>query len=83
MTEHTIILLACLAVIVVLAVLTYVSSRNQAAASAAVCEACRTLNHILASNRSIEAALEQHRRVLYDAHKRIYAVSKGLEKPTS
>jgi hypothetical protein len=41
------------------------------------------LAQILAGNRDIEAQLEQQRRVLYDAHKRIHAVTKGLSKPLS
>jgi len=83
MTEHSIVLLVCLAVIALMAVLIYVSSRSQASALASICELRRTLDQILAGNRNIEDKLEQHRRVLYDAHKQIHAVSKGLEKPAS
>jgi len=82
MTEQTIILLVCLAVIAVPAILIYVSSRSQASALAAICEARRTLDQILAGTHNIEETLKQHRRVLNDAHKQIHAVSKGLEKPT-
>ena len=83
MTEHSIVLIVCLAVIALLAVLIYVSSRSQATALVGICELRRTLDQILAANRNIEGKLEQHRRVLNDAHKQIHAVSKGLEKPTS
>ena len=82
MTEQTIILLVCLAVIAVPAILIYVSSRSQASALAAICEARRNLDQILAGTLNFEEALKQNRRVLNNAHKQIHAVSKGLEKPT-
>jgi len=82
MTEPSIVLLVSLAVIALLAILIYVSGRSQASALAGICELRRSLDQILAGNREIEARLEQHRRVLYDAHKQIHAVSKGLPKPT-
>lgn len=41
------------------------------------------LDKILANNQNIELALEQQRRILNDAHKRISAVTKGLEKRPS
>ena len=48
-----------------------------------LCDMRRGLDQILAGNREIQATLEQHRRVLNDAHKQIHAVTKGLQKPTS
>jgi hypothetical protein len=81
MTEHSIVLLVSLAVIAVLAILIYVASRGQVSALTAVCEIRQTLNQILTNNQDIEGALRQQRRVLYDAHKRIFAVTKGVEKP--
>ena len=83
MTEHSIVLLAGLAIIATLAVLIYLSSRSQESALTGTCELRRTLDQILAGNRKIEATLEQQRHVLNDAHKRIHAVSKGLEKRPS
>ena len=78
MTEHSVVLLVCLAVIAVLAVLIYVSGRGQISALTAVCEIRQTLNQILTNNHDIERSLKQQRRVLYDAHKRISAVTKGV-----
>ena len=79
MTEHSIVLLVGLAVIVTLAVLIYLSTRNQESTQ----PVRQILDQILAGNRAIERTLEQQRRVLNDAHKRIHAVSKGLEKRPS
>ena len=82
MSERLLVLLVCLAVIVVLAVLIYVSGRSQASALVGVCEARLVLNQILANTHNIENSLQQQRGVLYDAHKRISAVTKGVSKPT-
>ena len=41
----------------------------------------QTLQQILSNTQVIEQNLLQQRRVLNDAHKRITAVSKGLQKP--
>jgi len=79
MTEYSVVLLACLAIVAVLAVLIYASSRNRVE----TCELRRALDRTLDTARHIEAALDQQRRVLYDAHKKIHAVSKGLQKPFS
>jgi hypothetical protein len=82
MMESTIVLLGCLAVIALMAVLIYVSSRGRNSAALSLSEMRRTLDQILTGNRDIERTLEKHRRVLYDAHKKIHeAVTKGLEKP--
>ena len=83
MTEHSIVLLAGWAIIATLAVLIYLSSRGQESALTVICEVRRTLDQILANNRRIEGTLEQQRHVLNDAHKRIHAVSRGLEKRPS
>jgi hypothetical protein len=82
MTEHSVVLLVCLAVIIVLAILIYVASRGQISALTAVYEIRLTLQQILANTEKIDRSLYDQRRVLYDAHKRISAVSKGLEKPS-
>ena len=82
MTEHMLVLLVCLAVIVVVAILLYVSGRSQASALAGICEARLALNQILANTNTIENSLQQQRHVLYDADKRISSVTKGVSKPT-
>ena len=80
MTEHLLVLLVCLAVIVVLAILIYIASRGQISALTAVYEIHQTLQQILASTEKIDHSLHDQRRVLFDAHKRISAVTKGVEK---
>jgi hypothetical protein len=82
MTEHSIALLVSLAVILVLAILIYVASRGQIAAPSAVCEVRLALQQILANTQKIDNSLRDQRHVLYDAHKRICAVTKGVKKPT-
>jgi len=44
----------------------------------AVYEIRQTLQQILASTEKIDRSLHDQRRVLYDAHKRISAVTKGV-----
>ena len=78
MNEHALVLLVCLAVIVMLAILVYVSTRGQIAALKDVCEARLTLQQILANTEKIDQSLRDQRRVLFDAHKRISAVTKGV-----
>ena len=81
MTESTIVLLVCLTVIALMAILIYVSSRGQSSALSAIGEVRRTLDQIVAGGRNIEHMLTQQRSVLNDAHRKIHAVTKGLEKP--
>jgi hypothetical protein len=83
MTEHSIVLLAGLAIVATLALLLYLASRGQESAQTMTCELRRTLDQILAGNRNIEKALEQQRHILNDTHKPVHAVSKGLEKRPS
>ena len=83
MNEPSIVLLVCLAIIAIMAILIYVAGRGTASALTSICEVRRTLDQILAGNRNIETTIEQHRRVLYDAHKQIHTVTKGLEKPAA
>jgi hypothetical protein len=78
MTEHLLVLLVCLAVIVVLAALLYAAGRGQVSALTPVYEIRQTLQQILASTEKIDRSLHDQRRVLYDAHKRISAVTKGV-----
>jgi len=81
MTEHFLVLLVCLAVIAVLAILIYVVSQNQISALTAACEVRLALQQILDRTEKIERSLHDQRRVLYDAHKRISTVTKGVSKP--
>ena len=78
MNEHSLVLLVCLAVIVVLAALLYAAGRGYLAALTGIGELRSTLSQILASTQNVELSLSQQRRVLYDAHKRISAVTKGV-----
>lgn len=83
MNGSTTVLLACLAVIALLAALIYVQGLRQIDASNALSEVRHCLEHVLAGNRAIQATLDKHRSVLNDAHRRIYAVTKGLKNPAS
>jgi hypothetical protein len=78
MNEHLLVLLVCLAVIVVLAALLYAAGRGYLAALTGIGELRSTLSQILASAQNIDQSLRQQRRVLYDAHKRISSVTKGV-----
>jgi hypothetical protein len=78
MTEHLLVLLVCLAVIVVLAALLYPAGRGYLSALSGVGELRATLSHVLADTRMIGLSLRQQRRVLYDAHTRISAVTNGV-----
>ena len=78
MNEQLLVLLVCLAVIVVLAALLYAAGRGYLAALTGIGELRSTLSQILASAQNIDQSLRQQRRVLYDAHKRISAVTKGV-----
>ena len=80
MTESIMVLLVCLAVILVLAALLYALGRNYIAALTGIAELRATAARILADTQNIDLSLRQQRRVLYDAHRRISAVTKGSEK---
>jgi hypothetical protein len=81
MTEHSIVLLVCLVVIVILATLLYAAGWGYLAALAKFGELGTMLSQILAETHKMDLSLQQQRRVLYDAHKRIHAVTKGLQNP--
>lgn len=81
MTENTILMLVSLAVIALMAVLIYVASHRRTSTLENTCQIQRDIDQLLAGNRSIERSLAEQRSVLNDAHKKIHAVSKGLEKP--
>ena len=83
MTDYSIILMFCLAIIALMAILIYRSNCSQESSLADVRELRQTLDQVLAGTRSIESTLEKHRRVLYDAHKQISAVTKGVKKLAS
>ena len=80
MTEYLLVLHVCLAVIVVLAILIYVANRGQINALSAVYEVRLTLQQVLANTQKIDHSLDNQRHVLFDAHKRISAVTKGVVK---
>jgi hypothetical protein len=83
MNENTIVLLVCCAVIVVLAALLYATGRGYISAITGIGELRATLSQVQADTHNMDESLRQQRRILYDAHKRIAAVTKGLQKPTS
>ncbi|MGA8743602.1 MAG: hypothetical protein WB561_20590 [Terracidiphilus sp.] len=83
MTESTILLLACLAVIALMAFLIYVSNSSRSSAVATLGEIRRALDQILAGGHRVEDTLAKQRRVLNDAHKKIHAVSEGFRKRPS
>jgi hypothetical protein len=81
MTEQLPLLLVCVAIIVVLAILIYVSGRGQISELSAVDEVRLPLQQILANTQNIDHSLDQQRHVFCDAHKRISAVTKGVQNP--
>lgn len=83
MTDNTLTLCICMGIYALLVLLILVSARRQPPNASAAGELRRALDQILANTRNIELALEQHGRVLNDAHKRISTVSKGSEKPAT
>ena len=83
MTEYSIALLVCCTVIVVLAALLYAAGRGYLSTLTGIGELRATLTLVQADTHNMDQSLRQQRRVLYDAHKRISAVTKGLEKPAS
>ena len=83
MNENTVVLFICMGIFALLAYLIHASSRDQTSAAPSNYELRSTLDQILSLTRNIERALDQQRRVLNDAHKKICAVTKGPEKPAS
>ena len=83
MTEHSLVLLVCLGVILVLAALLYAAGRGYLAALTGIGELRAINTQILAHARNVDLSLRQQQRVLYDAHKRLCAVTKGVEKPAA
>jgi hypothetical protein len=83
MNEHSIALLVCCTVIVVLAALLYAAGRGYLSAITGIGELRATLSQVQANTENMDQSLRQQRRVIYDAHRRICTVTKGLQKPTS
>ena len=83
MTEYSIALLVCCVVIVVLAALLYAAGRGYLSALTGIGEIRATLGQVQADTQNIDLSLRQQRRVIYDAHRRISTVTKGLQKPAS
>ena len=84
MIEPAVVLLVCLAVIiVVLAALLYAAGRGYIAVLAGMTQLRVILAQVHADTQQIERSLRQQRRVLYDAHKRISAVTKRSVKPAA
>ena len=84
MIEPAMVLLVCLAVlIVVLAALLYAAGRGYIAALADVAALRAILAQVHPGAQEIERSLRQQRRVLYDAHKRISAVTRRSVKPAA
>jgi hypothetical protein len=80
MTENTLTLCICTGIYALLVLLILLPTRRQPPNASAGGELRRDLDQILANTQSIKLALDQHRRVLCDAYKRISAVTKWLEK---
>ena len=83
MNQYSVALLVCLGVIVTLAALLYAAGRGYLSVLTGIGELRGIMCQILAHTHNADLSLSQQRRVLYDAHKRICAVTKGVEKRTS
>ena len=80
MTEPQLVQLACLADIVALAILIYVVGRSRIRTNIEAYKVRLTLQLLLFGIYVIERSLRNQRRALNDAHRRICAVTKGVEK---
>jgi hypothetical protein len=83
MNEHSMVFLVCLGIIVVLAAFLYAAGRGYLKAVTNIGEMRGITAQTLAHAQNVDLSLNQQRRVLYDAHKRLGAVTKGVEKPAS
>jgi len=81
MNEYSIALVVCSVVILVLAALLYAAGRGYLSALTGIGELRAALSQVQADTHDMEDSLRQQRRILYDAHRRISAVTKGLKKP--
>jgi hypothetical protein len=68
---------------VILAAMLYAAGRGYLSALTGIGELRGIMCQILAHTQNADLLLSQQRRVLYDAHKRICAVTKGVEKRAS
>jgi hypothetical protein len=81
MTEQLSTLVVFLATVAGIVAVVYLDRRGQIPALTAIREVREALNQILVNTEKTNNSLRDQRRVLYDAHKRICAVTKGVEKP--
>ncbi|HEY3704683.1 MAG TPA: hypothetical protein VGL22_06445 [Terracidiphilus sp.] len=81
MNQDWVVLLVCLAIIATPAALLYAAGRGYLSAVATMAELRSSLNHVLLDTEKIHHATQLQKPVLCDAHKRISAVTKALEKP--
>jgi len=79
MTENIVVLFICLGIILVLAINIYMSNRSLVSSG----ELRLHLERIGARVHSIEHLIREQRGALNDAHKKITAVTKALEKRPS
>ena len=83
MSDNDVVVFVCTEIFALLALTILVPAPRQLEKILAVRKLRRELGQLLASMRNIERTLEQHRRVLNDAHKHIAAVTKGVGKSPS
>ncbi len=81
MNEFSIAHIVCCVVIVVLAALLYAAGRGYLSAIAGIGELRAIISQVQAHTHNMDESLRQQRRVIYDAHRRISSVTKGLQKP--
>jgi hypothetical protein len=92
-TEHSVVIVVSLAIVAAMAILIYVVNRvsavcriyvlgcGQLSAFTAAYELRQTIDQIFANTGKIDRSLQDQRRVLNDAHKRICTVTKGGKNP--
>jgi len=78
MNDQLFALIVLLTVSIGIVAVVYLDQRRP---NANFCELRQTVQKILTSTQRLERSLHDQRRVLNDAHKRISAVTKGVEKP--
>jgi hypothetical protein len=80
MNQDWLVLLVCLAVIVTLAALLYAAGRAYMAAITTIGDLRSSLDKVHREAEEIRHSIQLQRPVLYDAHRRISAVTKALQK---
>ena len=81
MNQEWLVLLVCLAVIAILAALLYAAGRAYMAAVTSIADLRSSLDKVHLEAEEIRHAIQLQKPVLYDAHRRISAVTKALAKP--